>query len=177
MTDAEKFRLSLLHPAMRARAEGIVARMKKRGFREPYIGSTYRTPAEQLEAVTRGTTGRKQKLSWHLIRRAVDFRDRLPSGRGDPSTRNELFFLALWEEATMAGCRSLAFVSDRGGHPVKLYINNGKLWDAGHVEACQKEAPHLLTEPPEVDADDDEDFTRERALGLAALPPSPFDDK
>lgn len=164
--------------------EGIVQRLRDRGFREPYIGSTYRSPSEQREAVERGTTNRKQYLSWHLIRRAVDIRDRLPSGLGDQSTRNELFFLALWEEATMAGCRSLAYVKDHGGHPVKLYINNGKVWDAGHVEyrephrslldAVQAEAPHLLADPYDDDPDDNEELSRDRALGLASLPPSPF---
>jgi hypothetical protein len=183
MTDVERFRLSLLHPAMRARAEGIVQRMRQRGFREPYIGSTYRTLDEQMEAVKRGTTGRKQTLSWHLIKRAVDFRDRLPSGKPDPTTRNELFFLALWEEATMAGCRSLGYVRDTAGHPIKYYINGGKVWDAGHVEyrepykslvdAVAMEAPHLLDVDPEDDPDDviAEDLV---PLPLGVLPKSPF---
>lgn len=183
MTDAEKFRLSLLIPPFRARVEGIVARMKQRGFREPYIGSTYRTQAEQLEAIKRGTTGRKMQLSWHLIKRAVDIRDRLPNGNPDPTTRNELFFLALWEEATMAGCRSLGYVRDTAGHPIKYYINGGRVWDAGHVEfrepykslvdAVAMEAPHLLDIEPE---DDPDDVIPEPLvpLPLGVLPKSPF---
>jgi hypothetical protein len=184
VTDGERFRLSLLLPAFQPRVREICERVRARGFREPYIGSTFRTPEEQLDALKRGTTGRKQKLSWHMLRRAVDIRDRLPNGSPDPTTRNEAFFLALWEEATLAGCRSLAYVKDKAGYPVKLYINGGKLWDAGHIElrepysslieACRAEAPHLLGEPPDDDPDDDEDGSRLRALGLAGLPPSPF---
>lgn len=196
MTDVEKFRLSLLMPSARARAEGVIARMVTRGFREPYVGHTMRTPEEQAEALRRGTTGRKQKNSWHFQfhnektgergARAVDFRDRLPNGKPDPTTRNELFFLALWEEATAIGLRCLGFVRDTKGHPVKLYINGGKLWDAGHCEyrapyksltdALAAEAPHVLEDDdtPVDDPDDDETGARLRALGLASLPPSPF---
>lgn len=186
LTDKEKFRLSLLTPGTRARAEGIIARMVDRGWNSPYVGSTYRTEAEQREALLRGTTGRKQKLSWHLIKRAVDFRFRLPNNEPDPTTHQEAFFLALWEEATAIGCRSLGYVRDKAGHPVKLYINGGKLWDAGHVEyrapyktlidAVEKEAPHLLESEPAwpPDPDDDEEAAQNRALGLDSLPPSPF---
>lgn len=187
MTDSEKFRLSLLLPSVRARAEGIVQRMVERGFPEPYIGSTLRSMAEQEEAVRRGTTGRKQTLSWHLLKRAVDFRYRLADDKPDPTTNNENFFLALWEEALAVGCRSLGYVRDTAGHPVKYYINGGRVWDAGHVEyrapfkslvdAVAKEAPHLLVGlgPHEThDPDDDEDASRRRALGLDSLPPSPF---
>ena len=178
MNDAEKFRLSLLHPAMRARAEGILQRMVDRGFPMPYVGSTFRTLAEQQEALLRGTTGRKQKLSWHLIKRAVDFRYRMANGAPDLTTQQENFFLALWEESTALGCRSLAYVSDDAGHPVKLYINGGRVWDAGHVEyrapyktlveAVKVEAPHLLEiDPHHNDPDDDEAGSRSRSLGLS----------
>lgn len=184
MSDAEKFRLSLLTPATRARAEAIIQRMYDRGFPRPYVGSTFRTPEEQREAVTRGTTGRKQMLSWHLIKRAVDFRYRLANGEADPTTHQENFFLALWQEATALGCRSLGYVKDHAGHPVKFYINGGKVWDAGHVEyrapyktlvdALKAEAPYLLQEDPNHnDPDDDEEGSRLQALGLS-LPPSPF---
>lgn len=179
MTDAEKFRLSLLRPDLRARAEGIVQRLLDRGYPEPYIGSTYRTPDEQKEAVARGTTGRKQTLSWHMLHRAVDFRYRLKTGAPDMTTEQVPFFLALWEEATALGCRSLAYVKDGAGHPVKLYINGGRVWDAGHVEfrypyktlldAVKAEAPHLLPEDPNHhDPDDDEEGSRQRALGLTS---------
>lgn len=165
MTDVEKFRLSLLTPATRARAEDVIQRMMARGFREPYVGQTLRTLDEQREAILRGTTGRKQNLSWHLIRRAIDFRDRLPNGEPDPTTRNEAFFLALWKEATTCGLRCLGYTRDAAGYPVKYYINGGKLWDAGHCEyrepyatlfeAIRAEAPHLLDyEPPVHDPDD-----------------------
>lgn len=196
MTDAEKYRLSQLCPPLRARAEGIIQRMIQRGFREPFVGSTLRSPAQQADAVERGTTGRKQILTWHykftlngggVGARALDFRDRLPNGKQDPTTRNELFFLALWEEATMAGLRCLGYVRDKGGHPQKFFINGGKVWDPGHcewrepykslVEAVTAEAPHLLDIEAPPDPDDDEAGSRDRALGLApytGLPPSPF---
>lgn len=185
MTDAEKFRLSLLQPALRARAEGIVQRLVDRGFPEPYVGSTHRTLEQQKEAVARGTTGRRQTLSWHLLNRAVDFRYRMANGAPDLTTQQENFFLAVWQEATALGCRSLAYVKDHGGHPVKLYINGGKVWDAGHVEyrapyktlreAIETEAPHLLeADPQHHDPDDDEESSRLVALGLKSLPPSPF---
>lgn len=178
MTDAEKFRLSLLTPDLRVRAEGIIQRLIDRGYPEPYVGSTLRTPAEQREAIARGTTGRKQKLSWHLLHRAVDFRYRLATGAPDMTTEQVPFFLALWEEATAIGCRSLAYVADHAGHPVKLYINGGRVWDAGHVEfrkpykslleAVKAEAPHLLDEDPDHnDPDDDLEGSRQRALGLS----------
>ncbi len=165
MTDAEQFRLSLLLPPVQARVKDIVQRMMGRGFREPYIGQTFRTLDEQRDAVRRGTTGRKQNLSWHLIRRAVDIRDRLPNGEPDPTTRNEAFFLALWKEASVAGMRCLGYTRDPNGYPVKYYINGGKLWDAGHCEfrepyhtlfeAIRTEAPELLNEEPPVHDPDD----------------------
>lgn len=197
MTDIEKFRLSLLYPAFRPRVEYILVRMVQRGWPEPYIGSTLRSEAEQLEALKRGTTGRKQKRSWHFRftnrqtketgARAVDFRYRLPNGEPDPTTKQEAFFLALFEEAEAMECRSLAYVRDAKGFPVKLYINGGRLWDAGHVEyrhpfkslseAIDKEGPQLDIsddETPVDDPDDDLEGSRSRALGLALLPPSPF---
>jgi len=182
VTDAEKFRLSLLLPDFRARVEGIVQRMVARGYGEPYIGSTRRTVTEQTEALKRGTTGRNQKLSWHLINRAVDFRFRLPDDQPDPTTSRETFFMSLYEEATAIGCRSLAYTRDKHGKLAKYLINGGKLWDAGHVEyrypfktlveACRAEAPHLLGEPPDVDPDD----VIPEPLALGELPPSPFPD-
>lgn len=188
MTDVEKFRLSLLTPDTRARCEDVIQRMIKRGFREPYVGQTLRTLAEQKEAVRRGTTNRTQTLSWHLIKRAVDFRDRLPNGKPDSSTRNEAFFLALWYEATACGLRCLGYERDANGFPVKKYINGGKLWDAGHCEyrapfktlkdAIAAEAPYLLEEPNEHDPDDvvepEPEVTDKIALGIDGLPKSPF---
>lgn len=191
MTDVEKFRLSLLVPEMRARCEDVMQRMIKRGFREPYVGQTIRTLTEQREAVARGTTGRKQNLSWHLIKRAVDFRDRMPNGKeGDKTTRNEAFFLALWYEATACGLRCLGYERDANGFPVKKYINNGKVWDAGHCEfrapyrtlkdAIAAEAPYLLDDEPDAPHDPDDvvppepDVTDKIALGINGLPKSPF---
>ncbi len=192
MTDAEKFRLSLLLPDFRARVEGIVQRMVARGYGEPYIGSTLRTPTEQDDAIKRGTTGRRQKLTWHFKftnpttkaagARAVDFRFRLPGDKPDPTTERETFFMSLWEEATAVGCRSLAYDRDTHGRLIKKLINGGKLWDAGHVEyrypfktlveACRAEAPHLLGEDPPNDPDD----VIPEPLALGELPPSPFRD-
>ena len=187
MTDAEKFRLSLLTPSTRARVEDVIQRMVGRGFREPYIGQTLRSLDEQRDAVKRGTTGRKQNLSWHLIRRAVDIRDRLPSGKPDETTRNEAFFLALWKEATACGLRCLGYVRDANGYPMKHYINGGKVWDAGHleyrepygslVEAIRAEAPHLLDhETPTHDPDDVPEQAADdtQKVMLSGLPPSPF---
>lgn len=174
MTPDELHRLSLLAPPFQARVRSICARMVERGYPEPYIGDTARTPAEQLEALQRGTTGRKQKWSWHFVfkkgekcsdegARAVDFRYRLLNGKPDPTTHNEDFFRALYEEATWAGCRSLAY--ERDGHGlVKKYINGGRLWDAGHVEwrepyatltdAVRDGIPELNDDAPTHDPDD-----------------------
>jgi hypothetical protein len=184
VTDVEKFRLSLLTPDTRARAEGVIQRMIDRGFREPFVGDTIRTLSEQREAVRRGTTGRKQNLSWHLIKRAIDFRDRLPNGKRDPTTRNEAFFLALWKEATAVGLRNLGYKRDANGFPVKYYINGGKVWDPGHCEfrypykslkeAIEKEAGFLLDDEPHVHDPDDVPDPEPDDTGKIVLPPSPF---
>ncbi len=190
MTDRELFRLSLLYTPFQPIVREIVSRMLARGFREPYIGSTQRTEEEQLEALKRGTTGRNQRLTWHFRfdnkktgehgARAVDFRDRLPSGKPDKTTRNEPFFRALYEEATDLGCRSLAYEKDAHGL-VKKYINGGKLWDAGHVEyrhpyttlleAVKAECPDMTGD--EAPGHDPDDVVPE-PLPLGELPPSPF---
>ena len=186
MTPAERDRLDMLCPPLRARVLSICQRMEERGYPRPYIGATGRTPAGQLEALRRGTTGRKQKWSWHFMfepgekcrdagARAVDFRYRLPGDKPDPTTQHEDFFRALYEEATWAGCRSLAFERDAHGL-TKKYINGGRLWDAGHVEwrepyATLEEAvrdgiPSLAGDTADHDPDD--------VIGLDALPESPF---
>lgn len=187
MTPGEIERLSKLCPPFQERVKAICQRMVDRGYPRPYIGSTARTPAEQLQALQRGTTGRKQKWSWHFVfqagqkcadvgSRAVDFRYRMAEDKPDPTTQHEDFFRALYDEATWAGCRSLAYERDAHGRLKKKYINGGKLWDAGHVEwrepyATLEEAvrdgiPELDDDPPRHDPDD--------LIGLDALPKSPF---
>ena len=186
MTNAEHLRLALLCPPLKERVKAICTRMVERGYPEPYIGSTQRTPAEQLEAMNRGTTGRKQKWSWHFKfmagkkcadvgARAVDFRYRMEGDKPDPTTMKEDFFKALYEEATWAGCRSLAYERDKHGLK-KKYINGGRLWDAGHVEwrepyATLEEAVRdgITDLDNDVPPDDPDD-----RIGLDALPPSPF---
>lgn len=186
MTVGEIARLSKLCVPFQVRVRSICAKMVERGYPEPYIGSTARTPEEQAEALRRGTTGRQQKWSWHFVfkkgekcsdegARAVDFRYRLAGDKPDTTTQHEDFFKALYEEATWAGCRSLAYERDQYGLR-KKYINGGKLWDAGHVEwrepyATLEEAirdgiPELAGDV----ADDDHDDV----IGLDGLPPSPF---
>lgn len=154
ITEAEAFRLSLLRPDARARAEAVMRRMMQRGHECPYVGSTRRTQREQEDAVRRGTSSASQTLSWHLLDRAVDFRKRLPGNKPDPTTNDFRFFLDLWECAEDEGMRCLGFERDQAGKPVKLYINNGKLWDPGHcewrqpyvslVQATAAEAPYLI---------------------------------
>ena len=144
MTPGEFARFAQLCPPFQARVKAIVAKMIERGFPEPYIGQTARDYEEQQAALARGTTSSGQKWSWHFVfkagqkcadegARAVDFRYRLDGDQPDPTTKQEDFFKALYEEATMAGCRSLAYHNDGFGL-TKLYLNGGKLWDAGHVE-------------------------------------------
>lgn len=144
MTPAEHARIALLVPPFQARVKAICQRMVERGYPEPYIGQTARSYLEQQAALARGTTSSGQKWSWHFIfmkgqkcydegARAVDFRYRLEHDKPDPTTQHEDFFRALYEEATWAGCRSLAYKPDEHGL-TKLYLNGGRLWDAGHVE-------------------------------------------
>ena len=174
MTFAELERLSRLAPPFQVRVRAICARMVERGYPEPFIGDTERSYDEQQRAVARGTSNRKQKWSWHFRfgkgekcadegARAVDFRYRLPGDKRDPTTKQEDFFLALYHEATWAGCRSIAYERDEHGLR-KKYINGGRLWDAGHVEyrepyATLEEAvrdgiPELIDDAPTQDPDD-----------------------
>lgn len=143
LTPAEILRRDALEPSTRARAELIVAAMNARGY-DVYYGETARSAQQQNAAIAAGTTSATQKLTWHFLLRAVDFRKRLPDGRPDQTTHDEAFFLALAEEATKVGCRSLAFrvdgngdiLRDGDGNPVKLLLKTvrGDVWDAGHVE-------------------------------------------
>lgn len=187
MTFAELERLGKLTPPFQVRVRAIVSKMVERGYPEPYIGSTARTLAEQLEALNRGTTGRKQKWSWHFTfkkgqkcsdegARAVDIRYRMAGDKPDPTTMKENFFLALYEEATWAGCRSLAYEKDKNGKLRKKYINGGRLWDAGHIE--WREPYATLVEAvrdgiPELD-DDSETDDPDDVVDQYGLPPSPF---
>jgi hypothetical protein len=99
--------------------------------------------------ISAGTTSKHQKLTWHFLGRAVDFRRRLPIGGKDMSTGGpDDFWRALYQEAIKLGLRSLAYRNDGS----KLLLN-GNLWDAGHVEdrgdyetlaeAVRAEAPEL----------------------------------
>lgn len=123
--------------------------MISRGFR-PYCGQALRTPRQQQAAIAAGTTSKGQKLSWHFLGRAVDFRRRHPDGTEDTTTGgNDDFWRALYLEATNLGLRSLAYHADG-----TKFLLNGTLWDAGHVEArgdhetlveaVKAEAPELL---------------------------------
>jgi hypothetical protein len=129
MTAAEAKHLDGLRPTSRPKFDALIAAMIVRGF-DPYVGQVLRTMTEQDEARVAGTTSKGQKLSWHMIGRAVDFRRRLPDGSEDKTTSGpDDFWRALYEEATKLGLRSLAYHPDG----TKLLLN-GTLWDAGHVE-------------------------------------------
>lgn len=134
MTDGEKLRLSQLTSETRELVEKLLAAMGARGY-AVYVGSTRRTQVEQDAAIARGTTSAKQKQSWHFLGRAADLRKRLPDGKPDETTKDEAFFMALYEEATALGLRSLAY-HVVGGQLVKLLITteHGRVWDCGHVE-------------------------------------------
>lgn len=143
LSPPEILRRDALEPGTRARAEQIVAGMNARGY-DVYYGETARSVQQQNAAIEAGTTSATQKLTWHFLLRAVDFRKRLPDGKPDQTTRDEAFFLALAEEAIKTGCRSLAYrvdgngniLRDSNGTPVKLLLKTtrGDVWDAGHVE-------------------------------------------
>jgi hypothetical protein len=144
----EQQRLDALVPEARQAFDQLIQAMATRGM-EPYVGQVYRDPQQQAQAQKDGTTSKTQSISWHELRRAVDFRAKLPDGTEDLTTNNEQFFRALYEEATkIPGLRSLAYRDDGS----KLLLN-GKTWDAGHVEyrqpyatlaqAVQAEAPEL----------------------------------
>jgi hypothetical protein len=142
-------RLRTLIPDALAAIQALIQAVRARGF-EPYIGQCGRTPAQQQAAIDAGTTSEHQRISWHELGRAVDFRARLADGSEDTTTHNEPFFRALYEEACkIPGLRSLAYHAD--GSKILL---NGHVWDAGHVEyrapfstliaAVKAEAPELL---------------------------------
>jgi hypothetical protein len=141
-------RLDTLIPEARQAFDALIQAMTARGL-EPFIGQCGRTPAQQAQAIKDGTTSKTQKVSWHELNRAVDFRARLNDGTEDMTTNNEAFFRALYEETQkIPGLRSLAYRPDG----TKLLLN-GKTWDAGHVEfrtpygtlaeAVTAEAPEL----------------------------------
>jgi hypothetical protein len=127
----EQARLSQLIPAAEARARAILAAMALRGM-PAYVGETARSQAEQDAAVASGHSSANEHHDWHMLKRAVDFRKRLPGDHADPTTHDEAFFRALYEEATIAGCRSLAFHPD--GTKLLIHTVHGDVWDAGHVE-------------------------------------------
>lgn len=130
MTSAELARLDELSPAARPWFESLIRAMQSRGY-DPFIGQVYRTPKQQHEAIVQGATSAHQIVSWHEIRRAVDFRRRLPDGTEDLTTDGpDDFWQALSAEANqLPGMRSLAYHDD--GSKILL---NGVTWDAGHVE-------------------------------------------
>jgi hypothetical protein len=145
----EIVRLGTLIPPARAAHDALISAMIARGL-TPFIGACARTPAQQAAAVTSGHSSKNEKIDWHELRRAVDYRARLGDGSEDMTTHNEPFFRALYDEAQkIPGMRSLAYRKDGS----KLLID-GHLWDAGHVEyrapfgtllaAVQAEAPELL---------------------------------
>ena len=135
-TDAEEARLARCQPDAQAAFRTIADRMEAR--RMPvFIGETGRTDIQQAVAVASGKSSEHQTKSWHTLKppvgpRACDFRKRLPGDAFDPTTDDEEFFQALYEEATAADCRSLAFHPD--GTKIILQTTRGPLWDAGHVE-------------------------------------------
>jgi hypothetical protein len=131
MTAGEQARLATLIPEARERVEKLLAAMEARGM-PVYVGQTRRTAAQQHDAQARGTTSVKQSVSWHELDRAADLRKRLPDGTPDQTTRDEAFFLALYEEAKALGLRSLAYQLVDGG--LRKLLINGHVWDAGHVE-------------------------------------------
>jgi hypothetical protein len=138
-TAAEEARLSACHPDAEARFRAIGEAMERRGL-PVFIGETARTNTEQAEAVASGHSSEHQVHSWHTLvdadgkpcARACDFRKRLPGNHADPTTHDEAFFRALYAEATITGCRSLAYKLD--GTKLLLQTAHGLVWDAGHVE-------------------------------------------
>jgi hypothetical protein len=163
VTSADLARLDELAPAARPWFEALIRGMQRRGF-DPYIGTVWRSPMQQLRAIVNGTTSKRQALSWHMLSeidkktgdpiprsRAVDFRRRLEDGTRDPTTTGpDDFWRALYaESAAIPGMRCLAYKPDGS----RLLLN-GKTWDPGHVEfrlphvslkaAVRVEAPHLL---------------------------------
>ncbi len=143
LTVGELHRLDSLEHETRRKAFALIGGMNARGL-DPYVGQTVRSVTQQLAAIEAGHTSAHQTLSWHFLARAIDFRKRLPNGEGDPTTHDEAFFLALFEEAVKVGMRSLAYRADSDGsalidatgHPMKLLIKTkrGDVWDAGHCE-------------------------------------------
>lgn len=131
MTAAETGRLALLIPECGRRVQQVIAAMGARGF-AVYVGQTMRSQAEQAAAQARGTTSASQSRSWHQLGRAADLRKRNLDGSVDESTHDETFFKALFEEATAAGLRSLAYRED--GSRLLIHTTHGDVWDAGHVE-------------------------------------------
>lgn len=149
LSPGEVARLDTLIPPARAAHDTLIAAMTARGM-EPFIGACARSEAQQAAAVASGASSKNEKVDWHEIRRAVDYRARLADGSEDLTTHNEPFFRALYEETQkIPGMRSLAYHADG----TKLLLN-GHTWDAGHVEyrlpyatllaAVQAEAPELL---------------------------------
>jgi hypothetical protein len=149
VTPAEIAHLDELCTSSRPKFEALIAAMLARGY-DVCIGQIRRTKAQQDAARAAGTTSKSQKLSWHFLGRAIDFRRRLPDGSADKTTSGpDDFWRALYEEATRLGLRSLAYHPDGS----KLLLN-GTLWDSGHIEdrgsfktlneAVAAEAPELL---------------------------------
>lgn len=131
MTPGEIFRLTQLIPEARERVQRLLDAMEARGL-PVYVGQTLRTQVQQADAQARGTTSANQVHSWHQLGRAADLRKRLPDDTGDPTTHDESFFRALYDEATALGLRSLAYHPD--GSKVILHTTHGPEWDPGHVE-------------------------------------------
>lgn len=130
-TDDEQRRLSQLIPAAESRMRAILMAMAARGM-PAYVGETERSQEAQDAAVASGHSSAGEHHGWHELRRACDFRKRLPGDHADPTTHDEAFFRALYEEATIAGCRSLAFRPD--GSKLLIQTVHGEVWDGGHVE-------------------------------------------
>jgi hypothetical protein len=146
---SELARLDELCPTSRPKFDALIAAMLARGY-VCRIGQVRRSKAQQAAAIAAGTTSKNQKLSWHFLGRAVDFRRELPDGSMDQTTSGpDDFWRALYAEATKLGLRSLAYHPDGS----KLLLN-GKIFDGGHVEdrgdyatlalAVAAEAPELL---------------------------------
>jgi len=135
-TAEEEARLRLCHPDAETRFRAIGLAMWRRGL-PVFVGETGRSDAEQADAVASGHSSEHQTKSWHTLKppigaRACDFRKRLPGDHADPTTHDEAFFRALYDEATITGCRSLAFHAD--GSKFLIHTLHGDVWDAGHVE-------------------------------------------